>query len=541
VADYYPSLPGDIGSATLDFSLTNPAFNAAPLFSDVIQSSTADCYFAASLAAIAIADPDHLYDLVQDNTETTGTFRISLRDLATHELHYVHVNGRLNSSGGPGAVVKHTYTSAIWPPIIEKAYAYFFTRNASPSNQIGPYTNPQNTYASMNIGGDPLHSLQFLGYLTQRYEGTEEGILDTIAAAIAAGKPTCFGPKAIFTAGGQPLQWYRDFGVPVVDAHIYAVHSVSANRSTITLYNPWGGHASTSATGPLNPAGTGLVTLTAAQFIQCVGGIVVGYDYITETITPPPPPPPPPTEGDTVKHFEWDGTSAAWNSDHWGQGGVAPKWPGDTGSTTADTVSIITATPPTSGPASPLTVAAFTCRNNNFGQSGETVNVRIAAGGSLFLGSPGNLSNSDAGYWQGQAKNAAAARIYARWWSDDSTAGANSLPSGAEFHDEATVQWSVPSGYVCKVFGKSFVTGYASAISCATGNFTATLEVHSSDARIAKWGADGQMELVAATPDAKLTACNSSTGVDIGVMLDQSSVYQPSAGIAQASVFDLVG
>jgi hypothetical protein len=520
LADYYPSLPGDIGSATLDFSLTNPAFDAAPLFSDVIQSSTANCYFAASMAAIAIADPDRLYSILRDDTETTNTFRISLRDLATHELHYVHVSGVLNSSGGPGTVVKHTYTSALWQSLIEKAYVYFFTRNASPSNKVGPYASPQNTYASMNIGGDPLHSLQYLGYLTQRYEGTEEGMLDTIAAAIAAGKPTCFGPKAIFTAGGQPLQWYRDFGVPVVDAHIYAVHSVSADRSTITLYNPWGGNASTSVTGPLNPSGTGLVTLTAAQFAQCVGGVVVGYAYITETIEPPPPTPLPPTEGEGMTHFEYDGSNAAWNSDHWGQGGVAPKWPGDTGSSTADTVSIITATPPTSGPGSALTVASFVCRNNTFGQAGETANLRIAAGGTLQVGTPGNLSNSDAGYWQGQAKNAASAKVYARWWVDESTAGINILPSGAELHDEATAQWTVPTGYVCRIFGKCFVAGYASVIGCATGNFTATLEVHSSDARIAKWGADGQMKLKAMVPGAKLTACNSATGEDIGVMLD---------------------
>ena len=57
--------------------------------------------------------------------------------------------------------------------------------------------------------------------------------------------------------------------------------------------------------------------------------------------------------------FTWDGTSNAWASDHWGRSGVAPKWPGDSGSTTGDTVICNLSgaqSPPTAGPASALTV-----------------------------------------------------------------------------------------------------------------------------------------------------------------------------------------
>ena len=53
--------------------------------------------------------------------------------------------------------------------------------------------------------------------------------------------------------------------------------------------------------------------------------------------------------------FTWDGTNNAWASDHWGRSGVAPKWPGDTGTGTDSLVNIPTGQPPNT--AAP----AFTC------------------------------------------------------------------------------------------------------------------------------------------------------------------------------------
>ncbi len=83
--------------------------------------------------------------------------------------------------------------------------------------------------------------------------------------------------------------------------------------------------------------------------------------------------------------FTWTGTSASnWNTNNWGRGGVAPVFPGDTGSTTSDTI-ICQTSPPGTGPASGLTVANIVLRNFN-GNFPATNAANLACSTSLTIG-----------------------------------------------------------------------------------------------------------------------------------------------------------
>ena len=90
--------------------------------------------------------------------------------------------------------------------------------------------------------------------------------------------------------------------------------------------------------------------------------------------------------------FTWDGSSNAWNTNHWGRGGVAPQYPGDTGDGLGLSTVIINLVsyqaPPTSGPA-----AAYSCKYmsiNGF-TSAACLNSNLTVTAALYLG----ISNSD--------------------------------------------------------------------------------------------------------------------------------------------------
>ncbi len=142
--------------------------------------------------------------------------------------------------------------------------------------------------------------------------------------------------------------------------------------------------------------------------------------------------------------FVWDGTSNVWASDHWGRGGVSPKWPGDTSSTTSDTVSITTATAPTNGAASSLTILTYTCSESNFGITTKT--SRLTATTVTI----GTSAGSDTPQWNGTCTGTITCN------------GASSMVTGtavtANFHDTSSLVGTSVSGNV-NVFSTGLIQG----------------------------------------------------------------------------------
>jgi hypothetical protein len=156
--------------------------------------------------------------------------------------------------------------------------------------------------------------------------------------------------------------------------------------------------------------------------------------------------------------FVWDGTANSWFSDHWGRAGVAPKWPGDTGSTVDDSVTITTALAPTDGPGeeAPLTIGHYLCAGNGFGSTDYLTVTR-----SLELGT---LGGADAPFWTGAAPGVAAifkgasscyssCGDYSTFY-DDTIIGATT-GDHCTFNDRAGC-WTAVLGAYCRFYDQSY-------------------------------------------------------------------------------------
>ena len=134
--------------------------------------------------------------------------------------------------------------------------------------------------------------------------------------------------------------------------------------------------------------------------------------------------------------FTWDGTNNAWASDHWGRSGVAPKWPGDTGTGTNSTVSIPTGRPPNTA-APTLTCQSYYQTVGVVGSSLDTQTANITVTANLTMGDSfglapacvwaGNASVVSGAVLAGSARNTGSLGDYAGFYDDaqmtDGTAG----------------------------------------------------------------------------------------------------------------------
>jgi hypothetical protein len=137
---------GGIGSGGSSFSQQyasyrnfayRPLFGAGgPSAGDVVQGAVANCWFLASLASIAKADPQEIRQRVMDLGD--GTYVVQFKSGST-DVH-VRVDGDLPSySSSSLAFAGFGAGGSIWAAIVEKAYAMFRKGEA--------------TYQSLESGG----------------------------------------------------------------------------------------------------------------------------------------------------------------------------------------------------------------------------------------------------------------------------------------------------------------------------------------------------------------------------------------------------
>jgi hypothetical protein len=190
-------------------------FNNGPQYTDIAQGLLGDCYFLASLASLAQADPYRARQLIAplgDGTYAVRFYRDSqevyLRldaDLPLYNPYYL-------------AYAQPSLTGEIWVPLLEKAYAWF---------RYG-----RNSYASIE-GGWMNEVLPQLTGLDAGYRSPKSlsaaALFDLIDSALSAGQSVTAG--SYYSASG-----------PVVGGHAYMVQSVQriGEDGYVTLYNPWG-------------------------------------------------------------------------------------------------------------------------------------------------------------------------------------------------------------------------------------------------------------------------------------------------------------
>ena len=189
---------------------------------DVQQSDFGNCYFMASMAGLS---PDAVKNMVKDNGDGTYTVRLYDTDAAGNASPvFVRVNGDLPASGSAASAGS---PAAIWPAIVEKAYA----AHVGGYNNVDGASNTSFFEAPTVLTGRPT-----VAYVNQLSGG--DVLYDRFQQAIAEGRPVFAGYVAT-DPGPDGLQ-VKD---GVYGDHAYTVVGVRTDASGqqyVTVRNPWG-------------------------------------------------------------------------------------------------------------------------------------------------------------------------------------------------------------------------------------------------------------------------------------------------------------
>ena len=233
--------------------LTYTNFSDHPLFSgngptqdDIRQGNVGDCFFLATLAAVAKADPMKIQQSVVQLAD--GSYVVQFNK-AGQEV-FVHVSGSLPTySWGTPAYANFGQQGSMWVAILEKAFTA--VRNGS------------NSYASIDSGWMD-ESFSTLGLSSTGYynPSSPTQLLQILQGQLSQGKAVTYATNVAVD------------GSALISGHAYEVIAVNADATgkltSVTLRNPWGIDGAGSDSNPND----GYVTVTAQQAYGSFLGIV---------------------------------------------------------------------------------------------------------------------------------------------------------------------------------------------------------------------------------------------------------------------------
>lgn len=240
-----PSLAaGDAGKASFG-KLSNPLTVGGIGEDDVEQGQLGDCYFLASLEAVAHSKPQLLENAIRDNKD--GTFTVTLWSHpdgggAPHKVQ-VTVDDKFALSGGQSRYAT-SRTGELWPLVFEKAYAEW--KGGYEAIQGGMATNALAALTGARPGWVPVDD-----------KTSATAIYEKISRLLKSG--------ASVVASTQDLK--RE--VPgVIEGHSYTVlGAVEQNgQKFIQLRNPWG-----SSEPGHDGKDDGIFLLPIADFVKAYG------------------------------------------------------------------------------------------------------------------------------------------------------------------------------------------------------------------------------------------------------------------------------
>jgi len=244
-ADYVPlALDGQNLRDPTDSGTTvrrsNSFWGTGPTMSDINQGSMGDCYWLSTLQSLAYAQPGKLQEMAVDLGDGTYAVQFKRSGVTT----YVRVDGDLPTGGWGGLAYAHPLTtgSAMWAPIMEKAYAFF--RSAA------------NTYSSLGLGWTGA-AFSDLGVMTTTFNtSSPASVFNQITTALAGNKAVAAITNSTITNGA-----------PIIGSHAYTVVATSIENGIqyLTVRNPWGYDGAGSDANTSD----GLVKITLAQFQSC--------------------------------------------------------------------------------------------------------------------------------------------------------------------------------------------------------------------------------------------------------------------------------
>jgi len=208
--------PAITGAAVGYSNLTGsyPLFVDGAQYDDIAQGSIGDCYYLASLASVAHANPGFIEQMAAPLGD--GTFAV--RFYRNRREVYLRVDGDLPVRGdGSLAYAQLGKDGELWGPLMEKAYAFF--------------RRGQNSYASIDDG-----------WMSTVYESMPHMSIGFMWGYRPADTVWRFMERAL--AGGHAVTAgsYYNASSPIVSSHAYMIKSIeeAGEGRFVTVYNPWG-------------------------------------------------------------------------------------------------------------------------------------------------------------------------------------------------------------------------------------------------------------------------------------------------------------
>ncbi|MGH7295813.1 MAG: C2 family cysteine protease, partial [Polyangiaceae bacterium] len=189
---------------------------------NVVQGTLGDCFFLASLAAVARADPAAILNALVENPD--GTYTVTLHGAGGRDVR-VHLDAALPATAAGDEPFGRSLTPGeLWPALYEKAYAKLC-----------------GGYAVLNRGGLPDQALAALTGVRAHYR-----TLSTLSAneawAMVTGALAARDPVVTSTPEARTLRSRtgRADMAGLIDDHTYAVldASVASGVRTLRLYSP---------------------------------------------------------------------------------------------------------------------------------------------------------------------------------------------------------------------------------------------------------------------------------------------------------------
>ncbi len=222
--------------------------SSGPSSDDINQGLIGDCYFLASMGAIADARPDFIEDAIQFN-ERTGNFTVTLHGKdgpVDVTVTQDELADNIDNRGGGGVADENGDDQAVWSSLMETAYAKLNDSDHSNGLDEG--------YDFLNGGGKARNAMEVLtgdrGTDITFSRGFKESKDDAMAdlyngvnTALENGRPV-----TLSTDPENRSLWQRITGNDgaqdgLVDNHVYVVESITENADgsySVTLKNPWG-------------------------------------------------------------------------------------------------------------------------------------------------------------------------------------------------------------------------------------------------------------------------------------------------------------
>lgn len=267
-----------------------PRFDSADLYGsaglpqahDIDQDDIGDCYFVATLAALAEQQPDRIQNAIEFDPGT-GTFTVALHVPTLHGIQQwkipvtqQEIEDNLVREGGSTVDGRSGVDGPIWPAVMETAYAKL--NDGQWSNGLAQgYDAIDGGYADeamFTLTGD---SGDKLTWMPMDVPAQSEILRREVDQALAAGRPV-----TLSTDPASRSLWDAVRGNPgkpdgLVDNHVYTVERIYRDHTgevMVELRNPWAHNA--VGEGKDTPSPTIKVDLKTLIETQSLGYFNVG-------------------------------------------------------------------------------------------------------------------------------------------------------------------------------------------------------------------------------------------------------------------------